>query len=86
MGFLYLRFLLQHLFISGLAHKPHAIAFLCKSQISIVLSEKKSVLRPWGKHPVWLINAAGNKIVNHDANVCLVPSEDKFFLPVVTRL
>ena len=47
----------------------------CEAEIGIVLAQQNAVFGTGGKHTVGLINSFINKVVNKNANVCLVSAK-----------
>src|SRR5262249_39127134 len=57
----------------GIANQPELSAERLQSLISIVIPQRKPTFGSRRKHPVWLIHALGNQVVDENSDIGLSP-------------
>ena len=62
---------------AGVVDQADAPAELGQAEVGVVVPEQQPVLGPAREHPVGLVDAAGDQVVDQDADVRLRPVEDE---------
>ena len=70
---------LQELFVLFVADQSDFPTQLREAQVRIVLTQGKAIFRPSRHHAIGLSGALGDEIVDQDADVGLIPPQDKRF-------